>query len=566
MVMTKQEILDYKTYLVDDLYANLNRERAKDQEFYDDTFKVPQLAPKNRPELPVSRTGKGARLVDSPAEHIITTNPQAFKRDVISEKDQVKTNRVLSMLNQQWIPLLKRQNPNPFKESARKILLRGDSWLQLAHNSSWVTGEIEKLGLPVLFLMPDPMTVYADPEEHNGIPKRVIVWCERMPWLVKQIFDKWSNPLNKKPTDKVNYLAYFDDDVRYFEADGEPLLKDEIQENLYGFPPFIHATSGFGYQSSTGEPADLIVGRLRKVRDLLIRLTAITSSIDAVIYLMAQPHTDFRTTVDRVYGKEAFTDYERGLATYNVLPYGVEPVPSPPVPQLGDLFRYLAVIESSLEREDPRVLAGIPAGTSGRQQDIVGASAMMRYETVAENIEAQFSTGIDMSLQMLKAVPGLMPDEIKETDIDTGYYIKLKAEDPLDIERKATLGSRLYAQKEIDLMTNLVEYQGKTPDRGKEIITNILVDLVTINNPLWAEMAGEAAAEEMGMEKYLEEIKQRTARQTQQQQGLQAPPSPSEMQRVTGEVMTPEGREMIDEALRTKGGRRPPQAYFRGGA
>ena len=132
MAVNIEEIHELKEFLVKTLHSNTRSEQGIDQEFYDDAFKVPQLSPVNRPSIPIARTGKAARVIDSPTEHIITRNPQVLKLATGRENVE-RTSRVLTMLNQQWIPLLKRQNPNPFKESARKILLRGESWYE-AHS------------------------------------------------------------------------------------------------------------------------------------------------------------------------------------------------------------------------------------------------------------------------------------------------------------------------------------------------------------------------------------------------------------------------------------------------
>ena len=77
-------------------------------------------------------------------------------------------------------------------------------------------------------------------------------------------------------------MEYWADTQRYFEADAEGVLGP--QENIYKFVPFVNCLAGFGRKSGSGEPADLVVGRLRKVRDLLIRECAITSSIDSIYY------------------------------------------------------------------------------------------------------------------------------------------------------------------------------------------------------------------------------------------------------------------------------------------
>lgn len=159
-----------------------------------------------------------------------------------------------------------------------------------------------------------------------------------------------------------------------------------------------------------------------------------------------------------------------------------------------------------------------------------------------------------------------MPEEHGLTKDDIGGYyevnIELKASDPIEADRKATLGSRLYQQGQIDLKTNLVKYQGYTEDEADEIITNILVDKVTFQSPDVAELMGLRLAEKSGMAEDLAMIKER--RKAIEAQGMQQPPSPTEGARRTGEVGTELGREMIDESLRGKGARSAPERYTRG--
>jgi len=514
-------------------------------------------------------TGRAARLVDSPSEHIITDNPQAFRNTGNKDRDE----KIAKMINQSWIPVMKRMNPNPFKEHPKKNLLRGEAWIHPVHNPSWVTGKREKRGLPVLFLIPDPMIIYASPnEDENGIPEQAIVYYMRHPGAVKSAYPNWTNPETKgggkEPS--VVWMEYWRSAVRYFEADGEPILVDHkgrpangdgIQENIYGFNPWIHKYSGFGTSSFEGKPEDLIVGRLRKVKDKLREECGMTTDIANIIHLFANPRLDIYTAGQEL-PPDFANEYDMGAGALNIVPLppdsikeGVQSLPRP------EVFAHLANIRAEIEREDPLVMAGYPIGGSGRQQDMTYVNALRRYDTVVENTEVAFSTAFGMALQMIEKVPGLKPDELRADDIRGNYDVRvmLKASDPAEADRLATLGSRLFAQREIDLMTNLTQYKGYTQDKAQEVIVQMLADAVTINNPYVAQYLGMVAAKEMGMEDAIEWMKQ----QAQAQGGIVEPPSPTEQRRRAGEVETPQGEEMIDESLRNRGARRPPQAYFR---
>jgi len=564
------EIRELKAHL-EEFYANLKKEQRADIEYYNDTFAVPQI---DNTAIHKSRTGEGARMVDSPVEHIITTHPQASRFSKSGDKNEEKNERILRMVNQNWMPVLKNQNPNPFKESTRNAMKMGESWLYIVHNESWVTGNKERTGLPVKFLTPEPMSIYADPDEYNGVPKRLVIWASRLPWLVARTYPGWGNPKNRKASDEVEWLAYWDKDYRYFEADGEPVLMDGIQPNIFGFVPYVHAVSGFGSLSEDGDPASLIIGRLRKSRDKLVRDCAISSTIDAIIYLMGQPQTDFRITDKNVLPSPTMIqDYEIGLGRGNIVPSYLEVLPKNNAVIPDWMFQHQMNIKGDLREETPPVLQGLPSGYSGRQQDMAGSSAMQRYMTVVENIENQFSTGFSMALKLINGkVPGLMEAvqetyNIKKGDIGSDYNIsiKLRAPDELADMQKSTQGSRDFQGGEIDLLTNLVRYKGYTFDEAKEIIVRRMVDDVTFLDPTFRQVVGIKSAERFGLEDEIQKVQEMNAGMADQQAGLQSIPSPSVKQRRMGETATPLGREMVDESLRGKAGRRSPRSYFRGG-
>jgi len=218
-MVTKKEIYELKENLVK-FYSETRSEQQIDQEYYDDVFRVPQI----KEPAKLSRTGVAARIVDAPAEHIITSNPQV-DRPSKKKDDKDANERILKMINQDWMPFLRSLNPNPFKENVKNCLLRGESWIQVTHNEDYGNG-----WPPVFTVIPDPMIVYADLDSiGNPIPKRVIVKYDRVPWSVSRKYPD----LEIKQGDSVEWLEYWDKDYRYFEAGGIPVLKGGIQKNIY---------------------------------------------------------------------------------------------------------------------------------------------------------------------------------------------------------------------------------------------------------------------------------------------------------------------------------------------
>jgi hypothetical protein len=256
-----------------------------------------------------------------------------------------------------------------------------------------------------------------------------------------------------------------------------------------------------------------------------------------------------------------------GAGQLHEIPAGIKVVRSEELLPEPQIFQHLHDISSQLEREDPMVMSGMPVGESGRLQDMVNSSAMKRYLTIVENTEYAFATGIELALKICKRIPTLTPDGIKDEDIEEPYNItvKLKADDPLENDRKAMAGSRFLAASEIDPMTNLIDFKGYSQEKAKQILEDMLMWKVLLNNPEIASLIGMRAAEKSGMAEDLQVIRQRRMQLEQQQTALNPGMTPNQMQRSVGEVQSPSGVEQIDMALSARGARKPPTNYTRSG-
>ncbi len=578
MARTIAEIRDLKTYLVTDFYSECRQQQRIDDEFYNDTFKVTDIV---KPPVMVMRTGRGRRMVDRPTDHIVTSNPQASR---ISKKDTQEETKVVTavnnMLNIEWLPSLKKQNPNAFKQHVKFNMNRGEAWIQVVHNSSWVTGKKKREGLPIIFRLPDPMIVFASPNEDcNGVPEYVIMWYQRLPRILKKLYPDWSDPKRKITSEKqgmVDWLEYWDSEIRYWEADGEPVLltggKDDdygIQSNSFGFVPFVHKLSGFGTDSPESKPEELVVGRLRFSRDSLRRDCALISSTDTAIHRFANRSLDVQPVDDMHEIPSNFAEgYEIGDGLIHNIPAGLKIGRAEELLPEQSVFQYLGKVAQDLEIDDPSVLSGMPAGESGRQQDMSQSSSLARYGTIVENAENAFATAIGMGLRMIDTIPRLKPDSLKSVDLDGNYdvSVKLKAADTLSDERKATLGSRMLAQNEIDPITNLVEFKGFTKEQAEEITIQKYAYRIIETNPDIAALIGWRAIQKSRMAEDIQQFKQQRQAmgKVQPQQGMTEQPGNTEMQRRSGETQTPEGFQAIDMALAQRGARQAPEPYTRG--
>jgi len=102
MTISRKEIKDLRSFYEKDLYGKVRSEQRADVSYYNDTFAVPEVKTPHRP----LRSGLARKIVDNPAEQMITRNPKVY----ITCKNTETTNRVSKVLNL-WVDILRRQNP-----------------------------------------------------------------------------------------------------------------------------------------------------------------------------------------------------------------------------------------------------------------------------------------------------------------------------------------------------------------------------------------------------------------------------------------------------------------------
>lgn len=556
---TKEEILGYKERYTMELYSLTRKAQEEDELYYKDTFPVPEVKEPHH----IYRSGIGVRIVDAPAEHIVTRNPQAFF-DVRKGGKEAGL-RISEVVNQVWLDILRRQNPSIFKENIKQQLGYGEAYIKVLHNDNWVKGN--RIDLPIHFIALNPMVVYGSPEENvNGIPDRVIVLYQRQLSDVIVRYPNWSDSKKaereKSKSQQVEWFEFWDKDVRYFEADGEPVLNGEIQPNIYGFAPFIRKYSGFGRRAPDGELSSLIVSDIRYSRDLIREECATRSNIASVEYLFAhKPKTvivPVGTDINKLKDELGFGAYDLNVITssdVNAVKFIDTDIKISP-----ESLTHHANIRAELNQRHPFIIAGFPMGASGRQQDMTEIAAMRRYDSIVENTENTFATALEMAFKEMKIV-GIKPDELRDSDLDVQFKceVKLKAVEAIEMDRQQTLGARQYQIGVLSLKSLHMDYMGMTEDEHKEEVAEILADKVTFQDPVWASVIGQAAAQEGGMAQQLEVAKQ-AVQENLKSQVKQAIPQ-STMERVQGEVETPMGQEM-GTAPRI-GARQSPERFVR---
>ena len=557
MAITLDEIKELKDYYIKDLYNNVRTEQKTDQKYYDDDFTPTEIKAPHKP----FHSGLGIKMVDAPAEQIISSNPQANwvggnKEVVISLSRET---------NQNWLPILRRQNPNPFKETLKNLLRRGETYIQLAHNEAWVTGKKIRTGLPVLFLIPDPMVIYGSPEEdENGCPLRVIVCYERQARDLIVKYPNWTDPKSKlaKKKGEVEWWGFWDKDVRYFEADGEAVLKGGIQENPYGFVPFIRKYSGFGTRSPDGELSNLIVSDIKMSRNLLEQECVLRSNIRSVetlfahrgVLITSEGDINKKDVAEAEWGSYKATILDRLPPNTNIKWQDVNPVPQ-------EMYLAHATLMNEIAQRNPFIMAGFPMGSSGRQQSMSEIAAFRRYDTVVENSSLMWGTALEMAMKICAAIPTLKPDGLTESDLKKNYkcVIELRAKDPIEEDRLITMGDRLRRDPNpaIDLQTFHTEFLGYPLEKSQEVMARMMAERLMFS-PDAGGILKAIFEQESGLEQILEQLKA----SGQVPSPASTPQVPlTAQERTLGEVQTPMGQEQAPMA--GIGARQSPQNYVR---
>ena len=522
--MKIEEIKEKATYYETELYSKVRKEQREDQTYIDNTFTVPEVHAPHK----VIRHSYGRDMVDAPAEEFITANPQIFVEVTKGTKDaESRFNKCFN----NWIEILRRQNPNPFKEGVKNCLARGETFIQLAHNERWLDGEQE--GLPVWFLVPEPMNIYASPNENeNGMPEEVFVIYERQPKEIILNYPDWSNPkkVGEKDKKKVKYMAYFNRDSRYAEADGEA-LDGGIKPNLYGLVPFIRRYSGFGKRSPSGELADLIISDIRFARGLLYDECVTVSDIASSLHLFSHKPVIITSegTINRDKLREEFVLGAYRLIVLDNLPANTKIDIGATINPSMELLNYYERILGQIHERCPLLLAGFPMGTSATQQRVSITEGKRRYLTIIENTETSWATAFEKAFEIIKKLPKLLPPELRKEDLDCEIkcWARFIAPDPVEENRLSLMGSRLFLNKEIDPITNLVEYKGYTKEEARQKMIDTLVWTAIYNTPVIQQAIVQAVAKEAGL---LEEIQLAEQASKEATKTLGLTPTPTQTQ------------------------------------
>ena len=496
-------------------------EQRIDDTYYRDTFAVPHV----QTPYTVIRLGTGADLVDTPVNHIVTSYPKVYTSATDTTDKAVERAAKRGALLNHWAAALSRENPQPFRLFAKNLLSRGEGWIRVLNRDS---------EMPLQFDILEPMVVFGSPNEIDGVPEFVVIEYERDYRSVQFNWKYWNNPKRRKGNDyKVKWREYWDGDVKYQEADGQPVtgvdedgerFSDGVIKNIFGFVPFVHEYSGYGVPDERCSPESLAVSRLRYVRGRILEETEAESYLASQLKLHSVGRVNI-TSLDPNNQQPPDVDYDLSVGAKNFIPYGVKVDENMGAEPSGAIFNHIYTIRNYIEKANPSIMQGIGSGTSGRQEDIYSKHALAQYDSIVNNTSNAFAKAFELGLKICEKV-NAYPLSVRGWKVKNGQRIrdytkvekediddytcefKLKAADPLEDKAQSLEGDREQQAGIIDWETNLIKYKGYSQDEAREIMDKAIVDKIILNNPMLLEVLAKEAMTRLGLEKYMEQPQQ----------------------------------------------------------
>jgi hypothetical protein len=511
-------------------------EQNLDLEYYNDTFNVNIKEP-----FHIVRTGTGSRIINDMVAHIQVANPQVFRearrKGEKSKESALKVEKFLNYLIKSVI--------NEIAESIWNLSLFGEGIFQVDFNGDAYSKEnsdyVHKSNiLPVLITSVDPLITHCLPYD-SLTPDKVLKCFELDASEIISMFPEWTNPKKRQEgsSNGANYISYWNDKTKYFEADKEMLRSEK---NIFKFTPFVHFYSGFGMKSGKGKPETLAVGRLRRIRGRLIEECRLESQIDSIISLYANPIYKVKqlnsdaAEADR----ESLQDIILGAGMSLFEPYGYEGEIYTPDVATAQLFAHRAQVQSSLEVESPTILSGVPqtSRSTGRQEDIEYGHIQRKYARLIHNLEESLSAVLGMALRILDTVPQALPvyykaevlgddsnrdQKITKDDIE-GFYdceVKLNPDEELENTIDFQKYRILVNEGRISWKEFLIKGCKKTESEAEDIMAEAIAEQTVVTNPQMNLIRVQDALEKMGMDKYKQLLEQQITDQGEMNTALQ---------------------------------------------
>lgn len=473
------------------LFRQLRTNQRTAQQFYNLNFDFKVHKKFEKIKLPTAR-----KMIETYMSHLPLNNPVI---EVIPFK-QVNPYRNRAIKQQDFgdalLRLAMQQTDNPIFNGALDMGVRGELFFKLVEDvEAWEASLEKRKGesdaeyeerklmwkterMPIKILCPDPMTCYPSQDHTDCRPDNMLQIYSLQAGQLKAMFPDWKT--RKLDTTLITVAEYWSPKEYCVLGDNTPATggEDGVEENKYGFTPYVHVYSGWGMRDDNNSPESKAVSLLFGAYHLLLAQCRWHSYLDKAISFASIPmvHAEGDREDYIVAGREL--EPEPGMVTYGA--EGKKVTISWAAPNLpAGIMAAMGIADTMLERGgQPAVLGGVPPKgvEAGYPMALMIGEARLEFGTALENLQMAVARTLEMARLLIRDV---IKDEVpiwgenklitlSPTDCEGAYRYVCKF-DASTLEargNRALLGQRLRQGGSISLETELREYHNiKTPKK-----------------------------------------------------------------------------------------------------
>ena len=456
-------------------FAAFHKQCREEEDFYFLRRNVP--VPTNVNMDPV-KPATAHSIVNIATDHVDITNPEVFVPEP-SPRSKDRSERIQKFLQGAWmhIPdLVKRtcvQQSFIYGISFLKNMWDTDKWPDAPQSHEFPDDadfrkalqdymKVRNISFPMAVINVNPLNMVWD--DSRAAMKWVIEFYDLPVKLLEGLYPEWK-PL-KGPGQMVSFVEYWDDTWHGRMIDNEWVWGPF--KHGYGFMPYTPDIPGASLNWDVGTPEMRYQGILKPIHNLLEAEARLVTQYESILRQYAWKTLDFKGS--RITADNTAQEYELAPGTKNIIPQGVEVVPSPTVTPPQELLQQLSIIQTMIEEATfPNVVRGLrPSGiSSGFGVSVLSGMGRMVFGRYAGSMSRTME---QVNVKFLKLVENkalgkvtvrarsvikqfdqtIGPDDIR------GFYensVTLKAESPEEREREAILAERLFGSGLISLYT-----------------------------------------------------------------------------------------------------------------
>lgn len=470
-------------------FRQLRTNQKTAEQFYKLNFDFKVHKKFEKIKLPTAR-----KMVETYMSHLPLNNPvievipfkltNPYKNRAIKQQD----------FGDALLRLAMQQTDDPIFNGAKDIGVRGELFFKLVEDvTAWEAGLEKRKGesdaeyqermlmwkterMPIKILCPDPMTCYPSQDHTDCRPDNMLQIYTLQAGQVRAMFPKWKS--RKLDTTLIKVVEFWSP-KEYCVLGDNTEATDGVQENKYGFTPYVHVYSGWGMRDDNNSPESKAVSLLFGAYHLLLTQCRWHSYLDKAISFASMPtvHAEGEREDYIVAGREL--EPEPGMVTYGA--EGKKVTINWAAPNLpAGIMAAIGIADTMLERGgQPAVLKGVPPKgvEAGYPMALMIGEARLEFGTALENLQMAVARTLEMARLLIRDV---IKDEVpiwgenklislSPTDCEGAYrYVcKFDSSTPEGRANRALAGQRLRQGNSISRRTELEVWQNNKNPQGE---------------------------------------------------------------------------------------------------